>query len=219
MADDTLSKPCIKCNLIKPLSEYGNRRASPDGLQFRCRSCRSEQHDDYYAKNRDKELARAVKNREDNPEICKARIKDWQSRNKGRVRENNAAWVKANPEKALAKSKRWKDKSKPHLKEYKKKYAEKNPDANKVWVATRRARKLKAGGKHTAKDIRDLYQAQDAKCVYCSISLANGYQVDHIVALSRGGSNDKSNIQLLCQPCNSAKWAKDPEEFKRRHNP
>lgn len=31
----------------------------------------------------------------------------------------------------------------------------------------------------------------------------------------RGGANDDSNLQLLCQSCNRAKGAKDPVEFMR----
>ena len=37
--------------------------------------------------------------------------------------------------------------------------------------------------------------------------------IDHIVPLSRGGSNDDDNIQLLCLPCNLSKGQMNMEEF------
>lgn len=37
--------------------------------------------------------------------------------------------------------------------------------------------------------------------------------VDHIKALRRGGTNDRRNLQMLCQPCNNRKHAKDPIDY------
>jgi 5-methylcytosine-specific restriction endonuclease McrA len=70
----------------------------------------------------------------------------------------------------------------------------------------------RAGGKHTAEEIRALYERQKGKCACCSTDL-DKYHRDHIVPLSRGGTNDIANIQLLCPSCNTAKGAKSLEEF------
>jgi 5-methylcytosine-specific restriction endonuclease McrA len=37
--------------------------------------------------------------------------------------------------------------------------------------------------------------------------------IDHIQPVARAGTNDRSNLQLLCQPCNSSKGARDPIVF------
>lgn len=51
-------------------------------------------------------------------------------------------------------------------------------------------------------------------CVYCKADLTvSTPQIDHIMPLALGGMNIDSNIQLLCKPCNSAKWAKHPDDF------
>lgn len=74
----------------------------------------------------------------------------------------------------------------------------------------RRALKIGAGGRFTAIQVSALYQAQRGRCVSCRGKLGDSYHRDHVVPLSLGGSNDISNIQLLCESCNLSKGAKDP---------
>jgi 5-methylcytosine-specific restriction endonuclease McrA len=40
-------------------------------------------------------------------------------------------------------------------------------------------------------------------CAKCGTT--DNLTVDHIVPLARGGSDELSNLQLLCKPCNSSK--------------
>lgn len=89
----------------------------------------------------------------------------------------------------------------------------------KLAVASRRyyGRKLGAAGAHTADDVEAIRKAQRNKCAYCRVSLSRTeMHVDHIVALSRGGSNDRRNLQMLCRSCNQSKSAKDPLDFARK---
>lgn len=81
-----------------------------------------------------------------------------------------------------------------------------------VREARRRALKIAAGGSFTAADVQRIYKSQRGKCAGpgCGIKLGKKFHRDHKVALSRGGSNDASNIELLCGSCNLAKGAKDP---------
>ena len=80
-----------------------------------------------------------------------------------------------------------------------------HPESKRTSVRNRRARLRNAPGKHTRQEIETLYQEQNGACVYCRVSLEFGYEVDHIVAVSKGGANDRSNLQLLCGPCNRKK--------------
>ncbi len=89
-----------------------------------------------------------------------------------------------------------------------------NPDKaaalRRVGAGKRRNRIKNIEGDFTRVDIDNLFKGQKGKCVYCNCKLGIKYHVDHIVAVSRGGTNDKSNLQLLCRPCNLQKGARDP---------
>lgn len=78
----------------------------------------------------------------------------------------------------------------------------------------RKARKRNAPGSHTAEDVQRQYDFQDGKCYYCGICVGNTYHVDHVVPLSRGGSDDPENIVIACVACNCSKGDKLLEEWE-----
>lgn len=78
----------------------------------------------------------------------------------------------------------------------------------------RRARIRNAGGRYTKDDIIRLMAEQEGKCAICGTAFGDdGYHVDHYVPLSKGGTNDPSNLKLTHPVCNLKKGAKLPTEF------
>jgi len=71
--------------------------------------------------------------------------------------------------------------------------------------ARRRSLKLGVKGYFTRKTIENLYVKQRGKCACCGVILNGFFEVDHIVPLSKGGTNYPSNIQLLTPRCNKTK--------------
>lgn len=87
----------------------------------------------------------------------------------------------------------------------------------------RRGREFEAGGTYTWSEVIALFLLFDRCCAYCRQEIAGQPEPDHVVALSRGGSNSITNILPSCSLCNSDKrdlllheWALDRE---RRHLP
>ena len=63
-----------------------------------------------------------------------------------------------------------------------------------------RSRVIPAGVRRRVME-RDRY-----RCVRCESHEA--LRIDHVHPWARGGSNDESNLQTLCHPCNQAKGAR-----------
>ena len=124
----------------------------------------------------------------------------WRKKNRDNERATNRAWRENNPEAMKAARRAW---------------VKNNPEICRSYVLNRIARKHAAKGSHTAADIADILRMQRKRCAEpsCRKSLANGYHVDHIKPLIRGGSNDRRNLQALCPKCNGRKGAKDPIDF------
>lgn len=118
-----------------------------------------------------------------------------------------------NPAPKKARVKQWATANREKVRGYKSKYARLHPEVLRAAVRTRRALKRAAPGRHTADDIRDIAKQQHNRCAYCRTKLAARREVDHIQALSRGGHNGRRNLQIVCRPCNTSKGAKDPIQF------
>jgi 5-methylcytosine-specific restriction endonuclease McrA len=130
------------------------------------------------------------------------RGKRWRDKDPEKERLRAADWRKREPEKATAASERWR---------------KLNPDKRQAGLAKRRARKAGAGGSYSAADVAEILKMQRSKCGYCRCLLkGRDYHVDHITALSKGGTNYRSNIQILCKSCNISKGARDPLDFARQ---
>ena len=56
-------------------------------------------------------------------------------------------------------------------------------------------------------DLRCEVLSNEPICRLCNRRLAT--EVDHIVGLRRGGSNDLNNLQPLCSPCHCEKTQKE----------
>lgn len=83
-------------------------------------------------------------------------------------------------------------------------------------AANRRLRKVLrrggAGPTHTDKDWRRLLARYDGKCAYCLERPAE--HRDHIIPISRGGTDAIGNIVPACGSCNSSKYDRLPIEFR-----
>lgn len=153
----------------------------------------------------------------------KSRIRrpDYQKKNRKRITDmerercrikaiNDPEWVRHRKEYMLA----WR--ANPENKKREKESAtlyKKNHRSEYVsFENNRRTRKTSNGGTFTAKDINTINKMQKYTCAGydCGKPTKEKYHIDHIVPVSKGGSNWPKNLQILCQTYNVKKNSKDP---------
>lgn len=67
------------------------------------------------------------------------------------------------------------------------------------------------------KHIRELLRRSDYRCSYCKtkITRLTPPTVDHKRSLSKGGTNNISNLTIACRSCNARKGTKTVEQFEK----
>jgi 5-methylcytosine-specific restriction endonuclease McrA len=95
---------------------------------------------------------------------------------------------------------------------------ERNQHAQKPELTAARREKYKdrldsAPGSFSDYDIAMIRRQLNDCCFYCGVPLKGGGEKDHIVPLSKDGTNWPSNITLACLRCNRDKYDKSVSEF------
>lgn len=204
------AKQCTKCGETKPLEKFYRLKLGRLGRQAECKIC-SDARRRALAKTRP-EAERASRRlwEQNHPEVVRASGAKKRSKPgyKQRMKEYGAAWYAKNRERLVPIRAAW------HAENYE---ARRKPKMVQN-EANRRARRRAAGGSHTLEQVMELMERQHFECVCCPTSIKDSFHRDHIVPLSAGGSNDISNIQLLCPPCNRSKGARSMDEFLKTRN-
>jgi len=111
-----------------------------------------------------------------------------------------------NREKRIKKIREWEKKNPETVIKQRLAYGKKNKELLKkrsmLWHASNSAKKWNGeSGDLTLDDINELLKTTE--CVFCGAT--EDLTLDHIIPVSKGGENTKSNIQRLCRRCNSSK--------------
>lgn len=193
-ANHTQTKNCTKCGTEKPISAFGKRSASKDGMQSQCKQCTAA----WQKANPEKVNQASAKWRASDPDGTKAYHKQYREANKSAYSEANARWRLKNVEYDKARTAKW--------------HAE-NPESARLSGQNRRANKARSFGRLSKGLEARLFASQKGKCPCCKKPLGYDYHLDHVMPLALGGSNTDDNMQLLRKTCNLQKNAKHPVEF------
>ena len=177
------TKACSKCGEEKPFSEFSREPRRPCGIQAHCKACKAA-------------YSRAY--RKANPEKVAALSRAWAVANPDKRDTSRRAWKAAHPEEHAASQRA---------------YQTANPEKNSARARNYYARKLGNGGAHTAKDVQAQYDHQQGRCYYCDVLVYDDYHVDHVIPISKGGSNGPENLVISCPPCNRSKHNKHPMDW------
>jgi 5-methylcytosine-specific restriction endonuclease McrA len=196
-------------------------RRKSDGYRCDCKACFNKKtneywHAHYVPVSEPKKPGRMPSGQTEAERLQKQR--EYYARKKAVIRQNQIAYEQRNKEKLrLAAAKRYQERlhiyaarqkayraaNRDAAREYQRKWRHANPEAAKAKSGRRRARKLSAPGNFTAQEFSEMCRSFGQVCLSCGEK--KKLTADHVVPLSRGGSNYIANIQPLCLSCNDKK--------------
>lgn len=217
-------KWCPKCSQHKDATEFNKNKARPSGLSDYCKACMRLVLADHRQRNaerlRTEGRERAKRKYAADPESARQRSREWRLSNPGVARKSKERTYQKYRDKNVAYARQYAsehadeiaDKRREHrllnLEEARERdriYYEEHTDIVIARKHRLRARKAGSVGEYTANQWHKLieYYAPDGKCLNCR--KVSPLTVDHVIPLTKGGSNFISNLQCLCSACNTKK--------------
>ena len=142
------------------------------------------------------------------------RMHSWYLNNKKRKTERMHQQYEDNRDKRIEQGRLWRAANRERMLELLRRYCKEHPEAYKTAHAKRRAQIANSVGNFTSEEFKLLCEAFENKCVYCMQRVPLG--PDHVVPLSKGESNNISNIVPACTACNRRKHTMTYDEYLKR---
>jgi len=156
----------------------------------------------------------------------------WDKAHPEKAREYRARYNEAHPDKVRASKKKyrlshpgetqrdkkkWNETHPDYMPRYLRKWIRDHPEQVKQFAHRYRAHKEGNGGSYTIEELDSVFESQEGFCYLCGELLYGKLddlpEVEHKIPISRGGTNDISNIGLAHMRCNRRKHAKTDKEF------
>lgn len=226
-----LLKQCAECGVDKPRVEFSKRKASQDGLQRWCKSCRRHHYlvhkkqvqsysKKYYkahkgrAKRRDKKYYKTHK--EQVQKRHREYSKKYYAEHKEQERIRGKKYYVEHKEQERIRGKKYREAHPEQIKILECRWRKDNPDKVRLRRMRRRALEKKALGACTEEQLKERIAFWGSVCYLCG---ATYMAIEHIVPLSRKGTNWPENLAPVCTSCNSRKRAKLLTELKQNTFP
>jgi hypothetical protein len=177
-----LPKTCQKCGETKPETafRFDRTKSNPHRRDTTCNTCNNAIQKAWREANKPAYNRRIRERRKERGETYKEIRRQWSQKNRERNNAREREKYAANPEPNLARNARW------------------------------RARKRGATiNDLSAAQWKEIKAAYDHRCVYCGRKMKRLTQ-DHLLPLSRGGTNTVANVVPACLSCNSRKYTGPP---------
>lgn len=209
-------KQCSRCREVKHCSEFYPRRDGRQPYRSQCKPCQNETNRRTRdpVKRREAERRRFLSDRQS----ARARGRRYRDRKRGAPPET---YLPRGERTTAERNRIWRIANSERLREYGRRYYREHRDEsisnNREWRRNNpdRARAIRTRSKHLRRAARGHYSQEqlDARWHYyggrCWLCGAIADTTDHVIPLSRGGTNWPANLRPACRPCNSGKKDRD----------
>lgn len=202
-------KVCKGCGVEKDLAAFYAAARNLDGRMGKCKSCvKSSVREN--RRIREQKYAEYERSRANLPHRVEARRK-YHEEHKEEIATYKRAWTKANSDRMASYKRAYYEQNREEVIARSKEWVENNLEKVKQFKANnsrkRRAAKHESCGNFTAVEFKELCERYGNRCLSCGAADI-ALEADHVVPLTRGGSDDIDNIQPLCGACNRSKFVK-----------
>ena len=160
---------------------------------------------------RQKAHALAARWRKENPERKRQLAREYGARNRDRINTRSRAGYAKNREQLRERASAWRSENREKDRTHKRRWGRDNPEARRANWHRYRSRSKSAPGSFTVEQMRARFAFFGDRCAYCGST--EKLTIDHVIPLSRGGTNWPSNLRPACRSCNSAKRDRVPAEW------
>jgi HNH endonuclease len=201
------SKVCKDCKADKDLADFYENAELADGHFNKCKVCvrASTQR---YRREHLEQYAQYERARANLPHRVEARRK-YQEEHKEQIAEYKKRWAAENEDSVSASRHRHYENNRDEVIARSKKWAENNPEkvrqAKANNIRRRRAARYASRGNFTFREFNELCEHYGNRCLACGATEAL-LEADHVVPVTKGGSDNIGNIQPLCGSCNRKKF-------------
>ena len=185
-----------------PEKTTNSRKKWFEGNEIKRKECANK----YYHKNKKKSKEYREINKE---KISKKRKKHYND-NKEKIKKQR----EKNKESLSKKSREYYKKNKEKVKENNKKWIKENRDHKSMLTHLRREKEKKTKGFSDKIESFKIRMEEIGECVFCGSK--ENITIDHLIPISKGGSNEINNLFPACRSCNSSKNASDWLEWYRK---
>lgn len=183
-------KICTKCKEEKVLEKFSSRGPRSNSSQSWCKEC---------------SRIAGQKYRLLHPEVRKA----YYESHRAEILLKATAYKKEHPLESARNARKWRQSNPDKFREVMRAYRQ-TESGKIVQRIKQHRRRFGAGGSFTAQEWADKLSLYEGKCCYCG---APWEQMDHLIPLSRGGSNNIDNLVPACRSCNRDKGSKTLGEY------
>lgn len=207
------TRVCRACLKAKSPSDFWKKKTGRDGLMARCKICEQIAHRQSVAKHLSARRSYAAAWRAAHREEARQTSAAWRMEDDERYRESRKRWVAANRSVVRDQHKRFYANHRDEINAKHRAYYYEHPESYALRRAQRRQREVSGGAMPSTSQLKGQLARQKGRCYWCRTLFVRTPHLDHVVPLSRGGSNVIDNLVYACAMCNLSRRARLPHEW------